>query len=118
MITQEHFFAAVYERIYLEHFGVIEVREPRENSFFSPLQNCATKFVRPANGAKWTCAECGAKRGRAWFWTSMLPFQAGTFGFAIQLGKLREAWTPVCADHPLAVWDGYQPQHQEAKAHG
>lgn len=103
------FRAASYEGLYLQHYDVIETRCVKPNPMFSALQEVVTKFLRPANGAQWTCGACGKKRGRKWLWTQLLPFRASDesqMTFSLSFGPWLEPLTPVCGDHILSPWTG------------
>jgi hypothetical protein len=96
-----------YEAIYAVHYGLIEVRPPRYNNFFSPWSNACTVFLRPTSKtAKMRCCACGKARGRAWLWSQFVPFQAadmvGVGG--IVWSPVLDPLTPVCADHILGTW--------------
>ena len=106
-VMKELLIAGHYEAMYHHHYGVMEFRNAAPNRMFSPLQTWATRFVRPCGDAKWTCAACGKKRGRKWFWTQLVPFQASSMegmGFALAFGPLLDPLTPVCADHILQTF--------------
>ncbi len=107
MITESHFQEANYEAMYLVHFGLMEFAQPAPNPMFTELQTAVTAFCRPPRDskAKWTCPVCGKKRGRSWFWTQIVPFQAGTMKFvSLDFSETLPAFTPVCDDHPLRTW--------------
>lgn len=107
MITRAHIEAAQYEAMYLDHYRVMEFAPVKQNPMFTPLQHFLTKFVRPPGSEKWKCPVCGRKRGRAWFWTQLVPFRAADtsrHSFQLEFGPVLEALTPVCGDHPLTTW--------------
>lgn len=99
---KELLIAGHYEAMYADHYGSMEFRNAAPNPMFSPLQTWITRFVRPCGDAKWTCAACGKKRGRKWFWTQLVPFQASMdTSLVLAFGPLLDPLTPVCADHIL-----------------
>lgn len=114
MIQRIHLWEAGYEATYLEHFRVLESREPKPNPMFTALQHYVTRFIRPPNGDKWRCAACGKARGRAWFWTSTVPFHAchTASSFFLQPGPLLPGFTPVCSDHPMEIWPNEKDHEQ------
>lgn len=103
--TPLHYFAGAYEALYLEHYGVTEIRDAAYNQMFSEECNWLTRFIRPVSNTTWTCAHCGKKRGRKWFWTQLVPFRSATMNdFFLDYSDLLPALTPVCGDHLLAPW--------------
>lgn len=107
MITEAHFEEANYQAMYLAYYGLMEFNAPAPNRMFSPMQHAVTTFCRPPerSRSKWVCAACGKKRGRAWFWTQIVPFRAAAAtGFSLSFGETLEPFTPVCGDHPLETW--------------
>lgn len=110
LVLEAAYQEAQYEALYLGHYGVMEFRQPKYNTFFSPIQNAVTVFCRPGDaGGKWCCPVCGKKRGRSWFWTFAVPFYpAVPRGFVLERGDLCEPLTPVCADHPAEMLPGVE----------
>lgn len=105
MITDAHLHEAAYNAMQAEYYGLMEIREAAPNPMFGPLETWLTRFVHPPGKEKWTCPACGKKRGQRWFWTQLIPFQAGDMtDFGITFGQMLDPLTAVCDAHVLSPW--------------